>query len=130
MRIVITTASIACVAIASPASAEILRTNGVEIEYRVIGSGEPLLMIHGFGECIDQSWGAVIPTLSKFYRVIAVNQRGHGKSTNPSGKFTHGESAEDIRQLLDMLNVSSVVEACRITRTRLCEMRSSQGYNH
>jgi pimeloyl-ACP methyl ester carboxylesterase len=38
----------------------------------VTGSGEPLLMIHGFGECIDQGWGAIIPELAKSYRVIAI----------------------------------------------------------
>lgn len=91
--------------LAQPAWAETLRTNGVEIEYRVTGSGAPLLMIHGFGECIDQSWGAIIPELSKSYRVIAINQRGHGASTNPSGKFTHRQSSEDIRNLMDALGV-------------------------
>lgn len=92
-------------ALARPASAEMLRTNGVEIEYRVIGSGEPLLMIHGFGECIDQSWGEIIPELAKSYRVVAINQRGHGASTNPTGKFTHRQSAEDVRSLLNALGI-------------------------
>jgi pimeloyl-ACP methyl ester carboxylesterase len=91
--------------LAHPASAETLRTNGVEIEYRVIGSGEPLLMIHGFGECIDQSWGAIIPELATSYRVIAINQRGHGASTNPTGQFAHRQSAEDVRSLLDALGI-------------------------
>ena len=93
---------------AKVASAETLRTNGVELEYHVSGSGEPLLLIHGFGSCIDHSWGSIAPELAKSYRVIAVNQRGHGHSTNPSGKFTHAQSAEDIRALLDTLNVKNV----------------------
>lgn len=93
--------------IASPASADVLRTNGVEIEYRVSGSGEPLVLLHGFGECIDGSWGEIIPELSRNYRVIAVNQRGHGGSTNPTGKFTHAESAEDIRSLMDALGIET-----------------------
>lgn len=93
------------VSLAQPAPAETLRTNSVEIEYRVSGSGEPLLMIHGFGECIDQSWGAIIPELSKSYRVIAINQRGHGASTNPSSKFTHKQSAQDVKNLMDALGV-------------------------
>lgn len=108
MRIVIIIALVTGGTLAKSASAETLRTNGVEIEYQVAGSGEPLLMIHGFGECIDQSWGAIAPELAKSYRVIAVNQRGHGRSTNPTGKFTHRQSAEDIRNLMDALGVKSV----------------------
>jgi len=107
MRIVIAFALFSCGSLPQLASAETLRTNGVEIEYQVTGSGEPLLMIHGFGECIEQSWGAIAPELAKSYRVIAVNQRGHGRSTNPSGKFTHRQSAEDVRSLMDALGVKS-----------------------
>ena len=107
MKTLIAAALLACGLLAPPASAETLRTNGVEIEYQVTGSGEPLLMIHGFGECIEQSWGTIAPELAKSYQVIAVNQRGHGGSTNPSGTFTHRESAEDVRNLLDALGVKS-----------------------
>ena len=107
MKILIALALVAGGSLAQPASAEILRTNGVEIEYRVTGSGESLLLIHGFGECIDGSWAAMIPELSKSYRVIAINQRGHGGSTNPSGKFTHRQSAQDVKNLMDALGVKS-----------------------
>ena len=107
MKILVALALMAGGSLAQPASAEILRTNGVEIEYRVTGSGEPLLLLHGFGECIDGSWAAIIPELSKSYRVIAINQRGHGASTNPSGKFTHRQSAEDVKNLMDALGVKT-----------------------
>ena len=90
---------------AVPARAEILRTNGVELEYQVSGAGEPLLLLHGFGNCIEGSWGPLIPELAKANRVIAVNMRGHGGSTNPSNRFTHAQSAEDVRSLLDHLNI-------------------------
>ncbi len=107
MKVSVACVMLACGALAQPASAETLRTNGVDIEYQVTGSGDPVLMIHGFGECIEQSWGAIIPELSKSYRVIAINQRGHGASTNPSGKFTHRQSAEDVRNVMDALGLKS-----------------------
>ena len=100
-------ALLAAACVGRPASAETLRTNGVDIEYRISGAGEPLLLIHGFGECIDQSWGAIIPELSKRHLVVAINQRGHGGSTNPSGKFTHRESARDVANLMDALGIKS-----------------------
>ena len=107
MRMMIALALLACGPLAQAAAAETLRTNGIELEYEVSGSGEALLLIHGFGSCIDHSWGSIIPELAKSHRVIAVNQRGHGRSTNPSGQFTHAESAEDIRSLMDTLGIRS-----------------------
>ena len=105
MRIAITSLVLACAAVASPAGAETLRTNGVEIDYQVTGSGEPLLMIHGFGGCLERSWSEIAPELAKSYRVIAISQRGHGRSTNPSGRFTHRQSAEDVLALMDALGI-------------------------
>lgn len=107
MKSVIAMVVAASALLAHAAAAETLRVNGVELEYRVSGSGEPLLLVHGFGSCIDDSWGPVLPELAKSHRVIAVNQRGHGASTNPSGTFTHAQSAEDIRSLMDSLGVKS-----------------------
>jgi pimeloyl-ACP methyl ester carboxylesterase len=39
--------------------------------------------------------------------VIAVNMRGHGGSTNPTGRYTHADSAEDVRGLMDALGIRS-----------------------
>jgi pimeloyl-ACP methyl ester carboxylesterase len=105
MRILPTIAAAVSLAAAQPGAAETLRTNGVELEYQVTGAGEPLLLLHGFGNCIEGSWGPLIPELAKSHRVIAVNLRGHGGSTNPGGSYTHSQTAEDIRGLLDALNI-------------------------
>lgn len=107
MRIVTLAAAALGLLLAQAAMAETVRTNGVELEYRISGSGEPLLLLHGFGNCIDDSWGALIPELARSNRVIAVNLRGHGMSTNPSGIYTHAQSAEDIRGLMDALNIKT-----------------------
>ncbi len=106
MRGMAFTIAAASLLLAAPAGAEMLKTNGVELEYRVSGAGEPLLLLHGFGSCIDHSWGEFIPDLAKSHRVIAVNMRGHGLSTNPSGAYTHAQTAEDIKGLLDSLGIA------------------------
>ena len=105
MRIALVIAASAGLA-AAPAAAETVRTNGVELEYRVSGAGAPLLLLHGFGSCIDHSWGALIPKLAMTHRVIAVNMRGHGLSTNPTGVYTHAQTAEDINGMLDALGIA------------------------
>ena len=89
----------------APARAGSVKVNGIDLHYDVQGTGEPLIMLHGFGMC-GAMWTPVAQELAKRYRVISVDLRGHGKSTNPSNKFSHPQSAEDIRALMDSLNIS------------------------
>ena len=94
----------AVLAFHAPARAESVNVNGIELYYDVQGSGEPLIMLHGFLEC-SSLWKPVVPELAKKYRVITVDLRGHGRSTNPSNQFSHPQSAEDIRALMDRLGI-------------------------
>ena len=87
------------------APGKIVSLNSIKLHYEERGSGEPLLLLHGFGMCGRSDWGPIADELAKNYRVILVDLRGHGWSTNPAGVFTMRQSAEDIRALLDMLNI-------------------------
>jgi pimeloyl-ACP methyl ester carboxylesterase len=84
------------------------RLNGIDMHYEDRGSGEPLLLLHGFGMCGPGDWGHVADELSKSYRVIMPDLRGHGWSTNPAGAFTMRQSASDVNALLEHLNLSGV----------------------
>jgi pimeloyl-ACP methyl ester carboxylesterase len=99
-------AMIGLMAFQSPLLAETARVNGADIHYETKGAGEPLLLLHGFGSCAAE-WSEVTNEFAKQYQVIAVDMRGHGKSTNPSGRFTHRQSAEDIRALIDGLKIKT-----------------------
>lgn len=80
--------------------------NGVKIYYEIHGEGEPLVLLHGF--MMNHSmWSWWIEDLSKDYRLIIPDLRGHGHSTNPSNEFTHKKSAEDIYGLLDTLDIDT-----------------------
>lgn len=87
---------------------KIAAVNGIDLHYEERGSGEPLLLLHGFGMCGPGDWGEIADELAKNNRVILVDLRGHGWSTNPSGQFTMRQSAEDIRALLDVLGIDQV----------------------
>ena len=65
---------------ATPDAGTIVKVNGIDLHYRKMGAGEPLLLIHGFGSCGTDSWGDFTKELSKHYRLIIVDQRGHGRS--------------------------------------------------
>lgn len=83
-----------------------VETNGVKIYFETHGTGEPLLLLHGF-TLSHKAWDNWIEDLSKDYLVITPDLRGHGNSTNPSKIFTHELSAHDMYGLLDALKIDN-----------------------
>jgi 3-oxoadipate enol-lactonase len=81
------------------------QTNGIELAYQEQGQGEAVVLLHGF--CGSSAYFEyIIPELSKKYRVIAPDLRGHGNSAVPVGTYSMELFAEDIKQLLDALDIS------------------------
>jgi pimeloyl-ACP methyl ester carboxylesterase len=78
--------------------------NGITIYYRIIGEGDPLVLLHGFTQT-GKVWDLIIDDLATKYQLIIPDLRGHGLSTNPSGEFTHRQSALDVYALLDQLEI-------------------------
>ncbi|MDG3583024.1 alpha/beta fold hydrolase [Galbibacter pacificus] len=83
-----------------------VQINDFEMYYEEYGDGKPLVLLHGFGGC-SQNWHPFISKLSENYRLIVIDMRGHGYSTNPVNKFTHQDSANDVFFLLDKLGIDS-----------------------
>ncbi|MFS2032426.1 alpha/beta fold hydrolase [Polaromonas sp. CT11-55] len=81
-----------------------IQINNIEMYYEEYGAGKPLVLLHGFGGCA-QNWHPFTAKLSERHRLIVVDLRGHGHSTNPENKFTHREAAGDVFLLLDKLGV-------------------------
>lgn len=78
-----------------------LTYNNGQIDYKVIGSGQPLVFIHGFS--LDQTmWQPQVEFFSKDYRVITYDARGFGKSNLPSGLYDH---TADLESLLKHLKI-------------------------
>ena len=82
-----------------------LELHGDRVAYRDAGSGEALLLIHGMAGS-SQTWRAIIPQLSKRYRVIAPDLIGHGESAKPRGDYSLGAFSVWLRDLLDELEVT------------------------
>jgi pimeloyl-ACP methyl ester carboxylesterase len=82
-----------------------LELHGDRVAYRDVGSGETLLLIHGMAGS-SETWRAVIPQLSKKYRVVAPDLLGHGQSAKPRGDYSLGAFAVWLRDLLDELGVT------------------------
>jgi pimeloyl-ACP methyl ester carboxylesterase len=86
------------------ARGHIVQINNIEMYYEEYGAGEPLVLLHGFGGC-SQNWLPFTAELSERHRLVVVDLRGHGHSTNPENKFTHREAASDVFLLLEKLAV-------------------------
>ena len=82
-----------------------LELHGERVAYREAGAGEALLLIHGMAGS-SATWRAVLPQLSKKYRVVAPDLFGHGESAKPRGDYSLGAFAAWLRDLLDELGIS------------------------
>jgi pimeloyl-ACP methyl ester carboxylesterase len=79
--------------------------NGISINFKVEGRGEPLVMIAGFSAS-RSSWSSQISFFKKYYRVITFDNRGAGKSDKPEGPYSTRMMADDAVKLLDHLEIT------------------------
>ena len=83
-------------------------SDGVRIRYIDVGTGEPVVLVHGFAASFALNWAlpGTLAELRKDYRVIALDIRGHGGSGKPHGDDQYGEMmADDVVRLLDHLKI-------------------------
>ena len=84
---------------------------GVHVAYIDEGSGDPIILIHGFASNSTVNWRNTnwIKTLNGAgFRVIAVDNRGHGQSEKLYDPSQYGAAtmAEDVRRLMDHLDIA------------------------
>jgi len=83
-------------------------SNGVKIHYRVTGAGVPVFLVHGLAvnSGINFEARGLTAELAKQYQVIALDNRGHGRSEKLYNPESYGtEMCEDIIRLMDHLNI-------------------------
>lgn len=80
------------------------RVNGVQIQYELAGSGEPLVLVHGsWGD--RTSWRFVASSFSEHFQVLTYDRRGHSESERPPGQGSFGEDAADLAALIEHLEL-------------------------
>ena len=80
---------------------------GINMYTETYGQGQPLLFIHGNGGSIN-NFIYQIPYFSKYYKVISVDSRGHGKSKDDADSLSYEMMADDFSALLDAMKLDSV----------------------
>lgn len=87
-----------------------ITVNGIQLNYEETGSGQPLVLVHGF-PLNHTIWRKVAGRLSATFRVIMPDLRGHGASDAPEGTYTMDLLALDLLGLFDALNIKKAVLA-------------------
>ncbi|MBP1927794.1 pimeloyl-ACP methyl ester carboxylesterase [Methanolinea mesophila] len=83
--------------------------NGVRLAYREVGSGEPLLMIPGFGATMDIEWNSsFLGILASKYHVYTYDNRGMGYSSDDNTTPTMTLYSEDAAGLMTALGYDSM----------------------
>ncbi|MEN2974350.1 MAG: alpha/beta hydrolase [Candidatus Caldarchaeales archaeon] len=77
------------------------------IYYEVVGEGRPLVLIHG-AWASHEWWRMQVPEFSKYYKVITLDVRGHGKSIGLEKPVKIEDLSDDLDYLLNHLNVKEV----------------------
>ena len=88
---------------ANPAAGNFFDHDGVKLYYEVYGTGEPLLIIHGNGASI-WTLRAQIEYFRRKYRVLVMDSRDHGRSSDSPGPLTFETMTDDLAALLDHLH--------------------------
>jgi pimeloyl-ACP methyl ester carboxylesterase len=78
--------------------------NGIKIWYAMFGHGEPVILLHG-GLANSNYWGNQVPVLAKYYQVIVMDSRGHGRSSRDERPFGYELMASDVVGLMDYLKI-------------------------
>lgn len=81
----------------------------INLFYEDLGSGQPVILIHGF-PLNGQSWEKQISALiDAGYRVIAYDRRGFGKSDKPSSGYDYDTFSADLNHLMTKLDLRDAV---------------------
>jgi 3-oxoadipate enol-lactonase len=80
------------------------KVNGININYKVQGRGEPLVLISGYGS--DQTgWMFQTGAFKRYYRVVTFDNRGIGKTDKPGGAYSMKMMVDDTVGLMDYLGI-------------------------
>ena len=83
--------------------------NGIKVYYEVYGepTSEPIILLHGSFYTIEMNWAELIPELSKFRKVIAIEMQGHGHSPYSDRKLDIATLAKDVEEVMNYLKIDS-----------------------
>jgi pimeloyl-ACP methyl ester carboxylesterase len=79
-------------------------TEVIDCEYSIAGEGPALFLIHGIGAARN-TWRKAMPLLTKHFKVITYDLRGHGTSPMPNGEFGLDDLVDDLERLREFTGI-------------------------
>jgi len=89
------------------AAADTFQSNGATIDFEITGTGKPVFILHG-GLASREDLRALINHLSKTHKVVALDTRGHGKSTGADQPISYMLMASDVNNLATRLSLTDL----------------------
>jgi 3-oxoadipate enol-lactonase len=81
-----------------------VHVNGIDLYYETLGEGEPLVLIPGLATDVSE-YRRIIAALAERYQVIALDNRGAGRSAKPDVPYSIEMMADDTAAVLDALGI-------------------------
>ena len=81
-----------------------IKVNGLKINYEIAGNGPWVTLSHSLA-CDLHMWDEQMDALTKKYKVLRYDTRGHGKSEAPAGAYTLDQLADDAHGLFAALGI-------------------------
>lgn len=91
----------------TPKKAETVSVNGKQLYYEVYGSGQPLLMLHGYS-LSSSHWKPYVADFEKDYEIYLIDLTGHGKSEMFKEDLSISSVAEDLNVLIEYIGIKSL----------------------
>ncbi len=83
-----------------------VKVGDINVNYQVIGEGEALVLINGYGSD-SRSWFLEIPTFSQEFQIVTFDNRGTGQSDKPDIPYTMEMMAGDVAGLFDAVGIDA-----------------------
>ena len=83
-----------------------LHANGLDIAYETVGSGPPLVLLHGASTSGRATWSGQIPALAERFTLYLPDARGHGGTHwDAADGFEAGWLVDDLEAFVDTLGL-------------------------
>jgi non-heme chloroperoxidase len=82
--------------------------DGVKLHVKDMGTGEPVLLIHGWPLSGDMFEYQTVALLEAGFRVITYDRRGFGQSGHPATGYSYDQFADDLAAVIDFCGLERV----------------------
>ncbi|MGN1362294.1 MAG: alpha/beta fold hydrolase [Methanobrevibacter sp.] len=82
-----------------------ININSIKMNYKITGKGFPIVLIHGLSDDLNY-WKYLSKYLEKYYKVISMDLRGHGKTDEGKEKYSMDLIKDDVIKLLKKLDIN------------------------